>query len=171
MKKKKILVIIIILFIVNTLVAVSTTIAYLVASPSKNNVLVKPDPMVTITETLSQEKIVSVRNDSNFTAYVRVALVVDYRSISNSQMIIPAENDVNYIFDTNWDVLWDLNGNYYYYNIPLPPGASTSTLLRDVELKPGKSVPAGYQLEVVVLADLIQADPVNGVTESWGVTP
>ena len=171
MKKKKLIIIVLILLVLNSFVFASTVLAYLASSSQKNNVLYKPVPKVSVVETLSDKKIVAIKNESNFNAYIRVSFVAVYRSTTNSQVIIPAENDVNYELVTGWNSNWTLNGNYYYYNSIVTPGSTTTNILNNVTLKTGKTVPTGYQLEVTVLADSIQSDPITGVTESWGFVP
>lgn len=171
MSRKKIIFIITTLLALNTFAFASTVLTYMTSTSQKNNVLYKPEPKISVVETLSDKKIATIKNESNFSLYVRASFVAVYRSVSNPQMIIPAEKDFNYVLDSNWSVKWILNGDYYYYRDPLSPGASTSNLLYNVVLKSGKTVPEGYQLEVSVLADSIQVEPTSGVIESWGGVP
>lgn len=168
MSRKKIIFIITTLLTLSTFAFASIVLTYITSTSQKNNVLYKPKPKISVTETLSDKQIVAIKNESNFAIYVRVAFVAVYRSVSNPQMIIPAEKDVDYVLDSNWSVKWLLNGDYYYYNYVLSPGASTSNLLYNVVLKSEKTVPEGYQLEVSVLADSIQSEPTSGIIESWG---
>lgn len=171
MSRKKTIFIITTLLVLNTFAFVSIILAYMVSTSQKTYVLYKPESKISVVETLSDKKIVAIKNESNFSVYVRALFVAVYRSVSNPQMIIPAEKDVNYVLDASWNIKWILNGKYYYYNDPLSPGASTSNLLYNVVLKSGKTVPEGYQLEVSVLADSIQAEPTIGIIESWEFVP
>lgn len=168
--KKKIVIILSTLILSLTFVT-SLVVAYLVNISSKDNVLSKPTPKVSIVEDLGNEKIVAIKNDSNFKVYVRVYFVVVYRDINNSQNIIPAKDDVLYTLDLNWSNNWTLDGDYFYYNELLAPEEVTSDLLNNVILKSGVTVPEGYQLEVSVMADSIQGEPIDGVIESWGFAP
>ena len=171
MSRKKTILIITTLLVLNTFAFASTVLAYMVSTSQKTNVLYKPEPKISVVETLSDKKIAAIKNESNFSVYVRASFVAVYRSVSNPQMIIPAEKDINYILDAGWSEKWILNGDYYYYTEPLSPQGVTSNLLYNVVLKSGKTVPEGYQLEVSVLADAIQAEPTSGVIESWGFVP
>ena len=62
------------------------------------------------------------------------------------------------------------HGGSYYYTAPVAVGALTGQLFTGCELAKGVTPPEGYSLQVTILADGIQSEPADAVTQAWGVT-
>ena len=58
---------------------------------------------------------------------------------------------------------------YWYYTIPVAPGASTGALIDECELMPGAEVPEGYHLAVEIISSAIQSSPAAVVQGKWHV--
>ena len=67
---------------------------------------------------------------------------------------------------------WVLIGGYYYYKYSIIPGNNTANLITECQvLKPySGDNDLGYKLNVEILADAIQSEPINAIEESWKVT-
>ena len=63
---------------------------------------------------------------------------------------------------------WFEQGGIYYYKMPVAAKGETTNLLAASIVQP-ENAPAGYHLEVTVLAESIQAAPSTAVQQSWGV--
>lgn len=113
----------------------------------------------------NEKSIITVENDGNIDAYIRVRLVTywsyeggDAVSGTNSENIDIAQTDLG----TNW--LKGKEANTYYYALKVSSGFTTTNLLGStfvIELSEGQIV--------VVLAEAIQADPKNAVIDAWDV--
>lgn len=107
---------------------------------------------------------VKIQNTGNIDAYIRAAIVVNWADKDgNVYGTTPAENDYTMtmtlkLSDTGWQ---EGNDGYYYYANRVKPGAKTSELIKSCSPVEGKA-PAGYNLQVTILADAIQADGVDG---------
>ena len=146
--------------------------AYMISETSyANNIFGKPDTEISVIEELSANKKVWIRNDGNVSVYVRVALIINYQSILNRNDIIPAVGDYEVSLGNNIHNYWYKTGDYYYYKLPLKPGDTTDQFLENIKLLAGKSPPVNYELEVKVLADSIQAEPIDVVKDAWGINP
>lgn len=112
----------------------------------------------------STKRNVQIKNTGNVDAYIRAAIVVNWADEEgNVYGTTPAENDYTMtmtlkLSDTGWQ---EGNDGYYYYANRVKPGAKTSELIKSCSPVEGKA-PAGYNLQVTILADAIQADGVDG---------
>ena len=139
---------------------VGGTVAYIVTNTSAvKNEFTPGQVSCLIEETFSGgiKSVVTVKNTGNTPAYIRVAVVGN---------AIDADGKVtgNYSPVISLGDGWVQSGNYYYYTSPVSPSASTGNLLSG-----NISVSASQQ--VTILADAIQATPVDAVTSAWGVNP
>ena len=64
-------------------------------------------------------------------------------------------------------VNWVKVGDYYYYTQKVAAKGETKQLFTDCKLKEGVTPPSGYHLQVTILADGIQAEPVHVVADVW----
>ncbi len=110
---------------------------------------------------------VKIQNTSDITAYLRVALVANW--VDDAGNVFAAAPDLDRVLVlnlTNWRLGAD---GYYYYPDPIAPGEATSVLVKECADK-NQAAPAGYRLRLQVLAEAIQADPLQAVEEAWTVT-
>ena len=127
-----------------------------------------------INETMENnvKKNVSVTNTGDTDAYIRVAIVATWQN-GNGQVAAQAAIENNdYEIDLNTgdvDDKWKKSGDYWYYTVPVASGGVTDVLINSC--RPVVAGPDGYTLHVEIIADAIQASPVDAVIEAWGVNP
>mgnify|MGYP004454825119 CR=1 FL=1 len=146
--------------------AVGTTFALLKASTAPvENTFTAAKSGTDIVEKLdgSQKKSIVVKNTGTAVSYVRVKLVMNWVDDNGNVSATPVNITVDYD-NTNW---FEQDGIYYYKMPVAANGGETTNLLKDPITQP--NAPAGYHLEVTVLAESIQAAPSKAVTDSWGV--
>ena len=113
---------------------------------------------------------VQVKNTGNVPAVVRARLIVNWLDengnvIANPQGVTdPALNNID---TTKWTKI----GDYYYYNGYVAAGDQTANLLKNSITAAG--TPAGYQLQIEVVAEAMQAtgqmpDGTPAAKAAWG---
>lgn len=145
--------------------AVGTTFALLKANTEPvTNTFTAAKSGTDIVEKLdgSQKTSIVVKNTGTAVSYVRVKLVMNW--VSEDGKTISAE-PVNITPSITDD--WFEQGGIYYYKMPVAAKGETTNLLKD-PITQG-TAPEGYHLEVMVLAESIQAAPSAAVQQSWGV--
>lgn len=148
--------------------AVGTTFALLKAStaPVKNTfTAAKSEIKIDEDVTGGQKKSIAVINTGTAVSYVRVKLVMNW--VDESGNVSAAPVDITPSITDNWF----LKDGIYYYKMPVAAndGVTTNLLQEESPITEPTDKPAGYHLEVTVLAESIQAAPSAAVTESWGV--
>lgn len=110
---------------------------------------------------------ITVKNDGDVPVYVRVMLVATYQNEADqicgqhSDVAVPA-------FELGTDWLKGKDGFYYYTK---PISKETSSLIKgdsSIELVQAGD---GCVMHVEILAQSIQAEPVDAVTDAWGFVP
>ena len=148
--------------------AVGTTFALLKANTDPvTNTFTAAESGTHIDEKLdgSQKKSIIVKNTGTAVSYVRVKLVMNWVDDTTGN-IVSGDNLPNVTL--NSDNSWFLGSDgIYYYKMPVAADAVTTNLLQ-TPITQG-TAPAGYHLEVTVLAESIQAAPSAAVQQSWGV--
>lgn len=115
---------------------------------------------------------VQIKNTSErVDAYIRAYIVVTWKDDNGNVYPAKPVQGQDYTFRFGSNANWDLetSDGYYYYSNPIAPGMSTPDLIRECKPVAGRS-PAGYHLEVEIIADAVQASPSSAVVEAWGVT-
>ena len=142
--------------------AVGGTVAYIFTQTGPViNTFTPTEAKITVDEETSNNQktsITVVNNSTGVPVYIRVALVANM--IDGAGNVTGAASVPEFTPGDDW-----LEGNdgYYYYTQPVPVGESTGNLLKaPMELS--------ENMQVVVLADAIQAEPTTAVTQAWGVT-
>ena len=108
---------------------------------------------------------VQIQNTGDIDAYIRVAVIVNWADASGN---VYGEKPVG---GTNYSELklqagWIKVGDYYYYTSAVPAGDFTGTLFGPIQqLKPCEDTK--YALQVTILADGIQSEPVHVVADVW----
>ena len=148
---------------------VAGTVAYLVTSTNSVTNTFTPASVTTeVVETFANgvKSDVKIKNTGNIDAYIRVAVVANWANSAGDVYggAVPTEGT-----DYTAPVLqngWIKVGDYYYYTSAVPAGSSTGTLFAPIEqLTTCKD--ANYGLQVTILADGIQAEPVHVVADVW----
>ncbi len=116
---------------------------------------------------------VTIKNTGDIDAYIRAAIIINWADKQGNISATPV-NDSDY--EMTLGSGWVKIGDYYYCKTTTVHGASTAPLIISCAKTPSAAVPDGYDLQVTILADGIQADGVgsNGKTpmeDAWGVTP
>lgn len=145
--------------------AVGTTFALLKANtePVTNTfTAAKSDIKIDEDVTGGQKKSIIVQNTGTAVSYVRVKLVMNWVD-DNGNVSAEPVNITPSITDD-----WFEQGGIYYYKMPVAANDGVTTNLLKDPITQG-TAPAGYHLEVTVLAESIQAAPSKAVTDSWGV--
>lgn len=143
--------------------AVGTTFALLKANTEPvTNTFTAAKSGTDIVEKLdgSQKKSIIVKNTGTAVSYVRVKLVMNWVDENGSVSATPV--DITPSITDNWFE----QGGIYYYKMPVAAKGETTNLLAASIVQP-ENAPAGYHLEVTVLAESIQAAPSAAVEGAW----
>ena len=144
------------------ILAVGGTVAYIFTQTGPViNTFTPTEAKITVDEETSNNQktsITVVNNSTGVPVYIRVALVANM--IDKDENVTGAASVPNFTPGDNW-ILG--NDGYYYYTEPVPVGGSTGNLLQS-------SMTLDENMQVVVLADAIQAMPKEAVIDAWGVT-
>lgn len=156
-------------------VTVTGVWAYLtVVTPEVNNTFQPGKIKITAQDTMNgnQKSNITVKNDSDTAVYIRVKLV-SYWTNSSEQTIGGSAEIPKFTLNTNW-----VEGNgYYYYTIPVGKGLTTTPLTTEtITLKTSTTSngfgPSRTEYQVIeVLAEAVQSEPANAVSEVWGFNP
>ncbi len=142
--------------------AVGGTVAYIFTQTDPViNTFTPTEAKITVDEeTNSNQKtsITVVNNSTGVPVYIRVALVANM--IDGAGNVTGAASVPTFTPGDDWIVGRD---GYYYYTEPVPVGGSTGNLL-------DTPMTLLENMQVVVLADAIQAEPTTAVTQAWDVT-
>ena len=171
-------------------VAVCGTLAYVITSTlSVENTFTPSDVACAVLENGSEEahyadmvngitekSSVKIKNTGNTEAYIRVALVVTWKSADGrvwAQTPVEGESG-DYTMSISSDG-WLPIGDYYYYTKPVAAGETTKVLVNSASLNAGKTPPVGtdgtpYYLDIEIVASAIQSTPVSVASDEWGVT-
>ncbi len=142
--------------------AVGGTVAYIFTHTGPViNTFTPADAKITVDEQTSDNlktSITVVNNSTGVPVYIRVALVANM--IDKDKNVTGAADVPTFTLGENWVKGSD---GYYYYTEPVPVRESTGNLLE-------KAMTLDENMQVVVLADAIQAMPKQAVIDAWGVT-
>ena len=108
--------------------------------------------------------IVQVKNTGTISAYIRAAVVANWIDVDEN---IAASVPEGYSYDlTCSSGSWVLgNDGFFYYLLPVAPGASTEGSLLTCTVTCPET--PEYTLSVEVLAEAIQSTPASAVNEAW----
>ena len=151
---------------------VGATISYLVTSTKPvTNTFKYAEVTCEVNESFSNgvKSDVTIKNTGNIDAYIRAAVIVTWKDASGNVYGQPVPEDA-YTIQYN-ETKWTKNGDYWYCNTAIAANASTDPLIVTCSKTKDANPPDGYDLSVEILADAIQSQPANAVTEAWGYTP
>ena len=124
----------------------------------------------------SSKKNVRIKNTGDTTAYIRVAVVVNWMNENGTKVwaVKPTSDEytITYAPDNGW---LDGGDGYYYYSKPVAPDSPnnlTSVLIQEAKLNTGVTGPVGtdgtqYYLSIEIVASAIQSTPIDVVTKQW----
>ncbi len=154
-------------FIVLVISLVSTTVAYLSTqtNPIENTFAydkVTSEVIETFDGTTKSD--VKIMNAGNTEAYIRATFIITFQNatgdVHSTQPVLGTDYTIA-LGTSGWTIGTD---GYYYYDPAVPSGSTTANLINSlVSLK----APQGYTLAVDILADAIQATPIEAVREAW----
>lgn len=125
--------------------AVSSTLAYIVTSTSSVH-----NQFLPASVTFTVDDNYRVTNTGNVNAYVRAAVVANWVDTQGNILTSgPADASSYLSFDTGWSE----SDGFYYYNSAITPTGDTSQTSPLVRVG---NVPAGYELRVDVMVEIIQ---------------
>ncbi len=110
----------------------------------------------------------AVTNTGNIDALVRATVVVNWVGVDDEgdEVVFIGETPA-VTYGTDWTVLTVDGVEYFFYNGAVAPGAKTSPLITDVA---DAEAPYGYELQITVLTETIQAEPAAAHQSAWHVS-
>lgn len=110
--------------------------------------------------------IVQVKNTGTISAYIRAAVVANWIDrVGNIAASVP--EGYSYELTCSSGSWAQGKDGFFYYLLPVAPGASTEGNLLTCTVTCPKD--PGYTLSVEVLAEAIQSTPASAVNEAWNV--
>lgn len=149
------------------IVSVCGTLAWLTTrTQAITNTFTPAAPSIVVEETFGNQtkSDVKIKNTGEVNSYIRVALIPTWQDDKGNPVGVPASlSDLNITLnETDW-----LNiGDYYYCKTAIVPSEKTPVLIQTATVK----TPNGYHMNLQILADAIQAEPNDAVTDTWGIT-
>ena len=141
--------------------AVGGTVAYIFTQTDPViNTFTPTEAKITVNEETNDNlktSITVVNNSTGVPVYIRVALVANMIDEAGN---VTGADVPTFTRGDNWI---EGSDGYYYYTKAVPVGESTGNLLKS-------PMTLSENMQVVVLADAIQAEPTTAVTQAWGVT-
>ncbi len=108
---------------------------------------------------------VCIRNTGSIDAYIRVALVPVWKDGENIVGIPASLSDANIVMGSEFNTKWVKGADgYYYCKSPVPDGKVTPVLIDSCTVKTQN----GFQFELQIAAQAVQALPVSAVEQAWG---
>ena len=164
---------------------VAGTLAYLVTSTDPvTNTFTPASVSTEVKETFKDgvKSDVKIKNTGDIPAYIRAAVIINWADANGNvygggtPAASTEEVTGDYTISYNTDGSWKQIGDYWYYTKPVAADSLTEKALIESCAPVAGKAPEGYNLQVTILADGIQADGVasNGKTpmeDAWGVTP
>ena len=164
MKKKSLLLVAGIVLMLT--IAIGGTIAYIVTNTESITNTFEPGKVpITIGENTFDGKTKSnvyVINKGNVSAYIRAKIIVTWKNAQGEVSGTPVTaSDYNMVIN-NTD--WTKDGDFYYYNDSVEERGTTGYLINSC--RKTAIPPDGYDLSVEIIAESIQADGMDGVSNA-----
>lgn len=149
---------------------ISITVAFLTKKNNINNEFILGTVSTSIEETFENniKENVSIKNTGNVKSFIRASIIITYKDTNNVILLEQPEKDTDYSIDISSSSNWlynELDG-FYYYKLPVEPGNNTDILIN--ECKNIKEYDDKI-LNVDIVTQSIQAEPIKAVTESWNI--
>ena len=162
---------------------IGTTMAYLVSdTPAVINTFTPATVDSEVVETLDTnvKKDVQIQNTGDIKAYIRAKVVVTWKDTAGNIYAQKPLEGTDYIIEYDLKHGWSKgSGEFFYWASPVNPhiksehpndDCCTGVLIARCSPVDNKA-PEGYNLHVEILAEAIQAEPANVVTDVWGFNP
>ena len=150
------------------LVVAGGTLAWLTAQDSVSNTFTPAHVTCEVKEDFNGtvKSKVNVTNTSDIAAFIRVKLVT-YR-VNDAGQRIGGKAEIPTFTPGDG---WVKYGDFYYYTLPVAPGATPATPLIDsITLKSSYGDADGGKQVIEVMAEAIQSQPARAVADAWDVT-
>lgn len=162
--------------------AVAGTVAYLVTSTGPVTNTFTPASVTTQVEEEfngTTKSNVRIKNTGNIDAYIRTAVIVNWADAQGNVSGTPVKDtdyvmDLNIVTDEKPDAPWFKGSDGYYYCKTAVKSVKQDTkncytpvLIKSCIKATGAQAPAGYDLQVTILADGIQSVPADAVQQAW----
>ena len=166
MKKKSLLLVAGIVLMLT--IAIGGTIAYIVTDTVPITNTFEPGKVpITIGENTFDGKTKSnvyVINKGNVSAYIRAKIIVTWKNAQGEVSGTPVTaSDYNMVIN-NTD--WTKVGDFYYYNESVEERGTTGYLIISCKKTDTATPPEDYNLSVEIIAESIQADGMDGVSNA-----
>ena len=153
MKLNKRAVALLVSLVVLLTVAVGVTIAFVADKTPEVENTFKPSKVTCAVTEVTQNQVYSVSNTGDTTAYIRVAVVVNWVN-TEGHVYAKAPTYTVKPENTNWILGTD---GYYYYINPVAAGMVIAENLTVTLVPESATAPEGHTLQVEVIASAIQA--------------
>ena len=159
---------------------VAGTLAYLVDKTPEVKNTFEPAKVTTAVDekfdgTTKSE--VKIKNTGNIPAYIRAAVIINWADANGNvygggtPVASTEEVTGDYTISYNTDGSWKQIGDYWYYTEPVAADSLTEKALIESCTPVAGKAPEGYNLQVTILADGIQSEPLTAIQEAWHVNP
>ena len=113
---------------------------------------------------------VKIKNTGNIDAYIRAAVIINWADANGNVSATPVK-DGDYVIKYDSSNTWKKIGDYWYYTKPVAADSLTEKALIESCTPVAGKAPEGYNLQVTILADGIQSEPLTAIKEAWHVDP
>ena len=152
---------------------VAGTLAYLVTSTnSVTNTFTPASVSTEVNEDFDgiTKSNVTIKNTGNIDAYIRAAVIINWADGDGNVSATPVK-DGDYVIKYDRSNTWKKIGDYWYYTKPVAADSLTEKALIESCTPVAGKAPEGYDLQVTILADGIQSEPLTAIKEAWHVDP
>ena len=164
MKKKSLLLVAGIVLMLT--IAIGGTIAYLVTNTDSITNTFEPGGVpISVDESFTGgvKSDVKITNDGNVPAYIRAKIIVTWKNAQGEVSGTPVQASDYSMIINNTD--WTKVGDFYYYNDSVEEEGGTTKYLIISCTRTGIP-PEGYDLSVEIIAESIQAEGMDGVSNA-----
>ncbi len=113
---------------------------------------------------------VKITNTGDTEAYIRARIIVTWKDSAGNVYGKAPVAGTDYTIDFNTSAWTHHTDGYYYCNTAVAPNGGSTPVLITSCTPNGDNAPEGYALSVEIIADAIQSNPSNAITEAWGYT-
>lgn len=113
---------------------------------------------------------VTIKNTGDIPAYIRAAVIINWADGDGNVSATPVK-DGDYVIKYDSSNTWKKIGDYWYYTKPVAADSLTEKALIESCTPVAGKAPEGYDLQVTILADGIQSEPLTAIKEAWHVDP
>lgn len=152
---------------------VAGTLAYLVDSTDPvTNTFTPASVSTEVKETFKDgvKSDVKIQNTGDIPAYIRAAVIINWADDKGNVSGTPVK-DGDYVIKYDSSNTWKKIGDYWYYTKPVAADSLTEKALIESCTPVAGKAPKGYDLQVTILADGIQSEPLTAIKEAWHVDP